>query len=71
MLDIRYPIGGMFVILGLILVVFGLVSPSRIYEVHSLGVNVNLGWGCALVLFGVFMLAMARRARHKARKADR
>jgi hypothetical protein len=69
MLDIRYPIGGMFAILGSILVVFGLVSNSHIYQVHSLGVNVNLGWGCALLLFSGFMLAMTRRATLRTRRA--
>ncbi len=62
MLDIRYPIGGMFIILGAILAVFGLVSDPRLYELHSLGINVNLGWGCVMLAFGLFMLMMAWRA---------
>ena len=69
MLDIRYPIGGMFIILGAILAVFGLVSDPRLYEVHSLGININLGWGCVLLAFGLFMLTMAWRAR-QAKKGD-
>ena len=69
MLDIRYPIGGMFMILGVILAVFGLVSDPRLYELHSLGININLGWGCVLLAFGLFMLAMAWRAR-QAKKGD-
>jgi hypothetical protein len=68
MLDIRYPIGGMFAILGSILVVFGLVSDPNIYRVHSFGVNVNLIWGCVLLFFSGFMLAMARRASRRTRK---
>jgi hypothetical protein len=63
MLDIRYPIGGMFLVLGLILVVFGLVADAAIYRIHSLGVNVNVGWGCALLVFGGCMLTLALRAR--------
>ena len=62
-LDIRIPIGLMFGIIGVILAVFGLVSDPKIYE-RSLGINVNLGWGCALVVFSTFMLSMAYRA-HK------
>ena len=62
MLDIRYPIGGMSVLLGLILAAFGLLSDPAIYRVHSFGVNVNLAWGCALLVFGGFMLGMALRA---------
>ncbi len=70
MLDIRYPIGGMFIILGAILVVFGLVSDPRLYELHSLGINVNLGWGCVLLAFGLFMLTMAWRARQSKKRDD-
>jgi hypothetical protein len=68
MLDIRYPIGGMFVILGAILVVFGLVSDPELYRVHSLGVNVNLIWGGVMLLFGGFMLGMAVRAQRRKSK---
>jgi hypothetical protein len=65
MLDIRYPIGGMFVVLGIILVIFGFASDPTIYQIHSGGVNVNIGWGCVLLVFGGFMLTMARRARQR------
>jgi membrane-bound ClpP family serine protease len=61
-IDIRIPIGGMFTIIGLILVVFGLATwGDPIYE-HSLGVNVNLWWGLAMTLFGVAMLYFGLRA---------
>ena len=63
MLDIRYPIGGMFLVLGAILVIFGLVADPAIYRIHSFGVNVNVGWGCVLLAFGGCMLALAWRAR--------
>ncbi len=71
MVNIRYPIGGMFAILGSILAIFGLVSDPNIYRVHSLGANVNLGWGCVLLVFSGFMLAMARRAKQKTRKSEK
>jgi hypothetical protein len=64
-LDVRFPIGLMFSIFGLLLVVFGLVSDPRIYQQHSLGINVNLGWGVALLLFGAIMLALAVQARRR------
>ena len=57
-LDVRWPIGGMFTIIGAILVGYGLVSDRAIYA-RSLGINVNLGWGLALLAFGVVMLAFA------------
>ncbi len=60
-LDVRWPIGGMFSIIGAILVVYGLLSDPAIYT-RSLGINVNLWWGLALLLFGLAMLAFAYRA---------
>jgi hypothetical protein len=68
MLDIRYPIGVMFLILGAILTVFGVVSNQEMYKVHSLGVNINLIWGCVLLVFGAFMLVMAVRAQRRGKK---
>jgi hypothetical protein len=60
--DLRYPIGIMFSLFGLILVVFGLLSNKAIYEQHSLGININLGWGLVMLVFGAFMLTLAIRA---------
>jgi len=60
--DIRLPIGAMFVLFGLLLVGFGLVSGPEIYQ-RSLGLNVNLWWGAVLFAFGVVSLGLAVRAR--------
>ena len=59
-LDIRIPIGGMFTIFGVVLIVYGLVSDPAIYE-RSLGINVNLWWGFVLLAFGLVMLWLAYR----------
>jgi hypothetical protein len=64
-LDIRIPIGLMFLIIGAILAVFGLVSDPQMYQLHSLGINVNLGWGGVLLVFGVLMLLLAYRAKQR------
>ena len=61
-LDVRLPIGMMFTLLGVMLVIFGLVSDRAIYA-RSLGINVNLWWGLALLAFGATMLAFALRSR--------
>lgn len=61
-LDVRFPIGGMFSIIGAILTVYGLVSDDTIYQ-RSLGINVNLWWGLVLLAFGLGMLGLALRAR--------
>ena len=66
-IDIRYPIGMLFTAIGLILSIFGMVSDRGIYE-RSLGINVNLYWGLALVVFGVIMLVLGRRGEAHARR---
>jgi len=62
-LDIRWPIGLMFSLIGIIMTVFGLVTSSNaeMYK-RSLDINVNLYWGLLLVVFGGWMLFMAWRA---------
>jgi hypothetical protein len=58
-LDIRWPIGYMFLLLGMILAAYGIFSNPTIYA-QSLGVNVNLIWGAILAAFGIVMLLLAR-----------
>ncbi|PYP57101.1 MAG: hypothetical protein DMD40_09130 [Gemmatimonadetes bacterium] len=60
-LDVRFPIGGMFSIVGALLVIYGVLSAPAIYE-KSLGINVNLWWGLVLLVFGLVMLGFAFRA---------
>ena len=60
-LDIRLPMGLLFLLLGIILVVYGFVSDPAIYARHSLGQNVNLLWGSIFALFGAAMLWLARK----------
>jgi hypothetical protein len=60
-LDLRLPIGLLFSLFGVILVVYGLVSDPAIYA-RSLGINVNLWWGLVLLVFGLVMLALVYRA---------
>jgi hypothetical protein len=65
-LDVRFPIGGMFTIFGVMLVVYGVVSSPAIYE-KSLGINVNLWWGLVLLVFGLVMLGLAIRAHRESK----
>ncbi len=60
-LDIRLPIGLLFSAIGLLLTGFGAVSNPAIYGA-SLGINVNVIWGLALLVFGIVMLFLGRRA---------
>lgn len=57
--DIRLPIGGMFSLIGLILVVYGLITYGDPMYARSLGINVNVWWGVVMFLFGAGMLAGA------------
>lgn len=62
-LDVRIPIGLLFVVFGAILVIFGLVSDPSIYEAHSLGHNINVSWGAVQIVFGAVMLLLAYRGK--------
>ncbi len=55
-LDIRWPIGLMFTLIGALLALFGLVKGDQSV---SLGININLIWGAVLLVFGIFMLVGA------------
>ena len=59
-MDIRFPLGLMFAMMGALLSGFGLVTASSpIYRQHSLGVNVNLWAGLGILAFGLTMLWLA------------
>jgi hypothetical protein len=60
-LDIRIPLGLIFLITGGIMSIYGLMTRhSSIYD-RSLGVNLNLGWGLIMFLFGLVMFLVGRR----------
>ena len=62
-LDIRIPLGLLFLATGAIMSVYGfLTRNSAIYE-RSMGINLNLGWGLVLFLFGLVMFVLGRRVK--------
>jgi putative Mn2+ efflux pump MntP len=65
-LDIRYPIGLMFGIIGLVMVVYGALTGSDPMYQRSLGINVNVYWGVVLLVFGALMLYFARKTSKEA-----
>jgi hypothetical protein len=66
-LDIRLPIGGLFVVLGLILVGYGIVTNADAEQyARSMSVNINLWWGLVMLVFGGLMLLLARSSRRDA-----
>jgi hypothetical protein len=52
-LDIRWPIGLMFSLIGALLTLFGVTKGDAS---TSLGININLIWGIVLLIFGVLMI---------------
>ena len=58
--DIKFPIGLMFSIFGLLLTFFGLfTSGDQMLYARSLGININLWSGGFMLVFGVIMLILA------------
>ncbi len=66
-LDIRVPIGLLFVILGVLLALYGALAENAITP-RSLGVNIDLWWGIAMAVFGAIMLLLARRSAVEGRR---
>ena len=59
--DLRYPIGLMFTLLGTVLVVYALAHPDLRAPLNP--VNVNLYAGLCMLGFGLSMWLLAARAR--------
>jgi hypothetical protein len=60
--DLRLPIGMLFVLLAVVLVGHGVATrdDAAMYE-RSTGVNINLVWGGVMGVFGGVMLGLAKR----------
>jgi hypothetical protein len=68
-LDIRLPIGLMFTILGLLISGYGLFGDPAVYE-RSLGININLWWGLVMLVFGLLMFLLGKRASGRPQDKD-
>jgi uncharacterized membrane protein HdeD (DUF308 family) len=62
MLDLRYPIGWFFALVGLIGAGMGIFAPEA--RATLTAANVNLYCGLFMIVFGVFFLLLAWRAAH-------
>ena len=61
-LDIRWPIGLMFTLLGVLLTGYGAANrAASITRIDGQDININLFWGIVLLVFGVLMLLGAVR----------
>jgi len=65
-LDLRWPIGLMFSLIGALLVIYGLITNSNpeVYA-RSLNINIDLYWGLLLLVFGGAMLTLAWKGGRK------
>jgi len=65
-LDIRWPIGLMFTLIGALLTGYGvLYRAASTSHAGGSNININLIWGIVLLIFGVLMLLGAIRGRKK------
>jgi len=61
--DLRLPLGLMFTLFGAMLSIYGLLADASTFK-KSLGINVDLGWGLVMLVFGLLMLFFALKARN-------
>jgi hypothetical protein len=62
-LDIRIPLGLMFLVTGGLMAVYGLFTRGSAIYAKSLDMNVNLIWGGVMFVFGLVVYIMGRRPR--------
>lgn len=68
--DLRYLIGGLFTVYGIVLVIVGLTDSQA--EINkAAGVHINLWTGLGMLVVGLAFLAWARLRPLQVRSADR
>ena len=60
-LDIRLPLGLIFLAIGLMMTLYGAVTHGSTMYAVSDGVNLNLFWGLIMLAFGIVMTLLGRR----------
>jgi multisubunit Na+/H+ antiporter MnhG subunit len=60
-LDIRIPLGMIFLIIGGIMSLFGFFTRGTALYDRSLGMDVNLTWGLIMFVFGLVMFVVGKR----------
>jgi multisubunit Na+/H+ antiporter MnhG subunit len=61
-LDLRVPMGMLFTIVGAIMSIYGLLTRGSVIYERSAGMDINLSWGTVMLVFGVTMFLLGRRA---------
>lgn len=60
-MDLRYPVGVLFLALGTLLAGYGVLAPAQ--PQATLPINVNLIWGLVMLVFGALMFLAAQGRR--------
>jgi len=60
-LDIRLPLGLIFLIIGAIMTAYGVFTWGSPIYASSMGINLNVIWGAVMLAFGGLMLVLSRR----------
>lgn len=60
-LDIRIPLGLIFMITGGLMTAWGVITRHSDIYTRSMGVNMNLWWGLVMLIFGIVMFVVGRR----------
>ncbi len=65
--DLRLPLGWLFAVLGLLLLIAGLrATPAT--DARSLGININLIWGAVMIAFALICLWLSHREARRRKK---
>jgi len=65
-LDIRWPIGLMFSLIGLLLTGYGVIEKAKsMTKIDGQEININFIWGLVLLVFGALMVFFAYRGGKK------
>jgi hypothetical protein len=59
MIDIRKPIGWLFLIIGILVMGHGFYQPIAT-KCGALSINLNAIWGAVMLIFGIGMTALSR-----------
>ena len=65
--DVRLPIGLLFLLIGSLVAVCGLLGDPAVFAAHSAGLNIDLVWGLVMAGFGAVMLLLAARSLRRRR----
>lgn len=70
-LDLRIPMGLLFTLVGVILTLYGWATRGSALYARADNLDVNLGWGLVLLVFGAVMFLLGRSAERKLRSQPR